>query len=279
MISINGQIADQLTVSDRAFQYGDGCFTTMAYVNGQLSLWSQHLARLQADCQRLAIAFTQWTALEQALHTVLVQVTEANAVIKVVITRGQGGRGYSPLGVSAPSFVISSHPFPSHYADWQQLGINLAHCPLTLAKQPLLAGLKHLNRLEQVLIKQAMAVYDEEDALVCDTDGVIVESSAANVFWLQDGQWYTPSLSDCGVAGVMRQQVIKLLASRHEQVLEVRQMLNASFNADEMFICNALMGVVPVRSLVSRQLAQHWQFDTAVTGQLQHDLTHYCAPL
>ena len=277
MIIINGQFQDKVDVTERAVQYGDGCFTTMTFAEGKLQLWPQHLARLQNNCQRLAIEFTQWQAIEESACTLIAKAPLASGVIKVLISRGTGGRGYSPLNVSAPSYIVSCHDLPAHYSAWQQQGISLGLSPVKLARQPLLAGIKHLNRLEQVLVKQALDLTEFDDALVCDTNDNIIEASAANVFWLHQGQWFTPSLTESGVSGVMRNAICRFLESKSQAVKEINLKMTADFSAQEMFICNALMAVVPVTKLSAPSLNRQWSFASNKVAQLQCDLTQLLA--
>lgn len=272
MIIINGQFESLLDVRDRGFQYGDGCFTTLRFKSGCLQLWPFHLSRLQDNCKRLAIDFDQWTTLKPSADTLIKQAKLESGVIKIMITRGRGGRGYSPKDVIQPSSVISIHALPDHYEKWQETGITLGLSPIKLAVQPLLAGIKHCNRLEQVLVKKALDETDFEDVLVCDTQNYIIESSAGNVFWFSQGQWFTPSLVTSGVEGVMRNFICQLLTSKKQKVIEIQQKLTLDFIPEEMFICNALMQVVAVKGVLSDVLALNLQFSCERVRQLQKQL-------
>ena len=177
---VNGRQQQHINIADRAFLYGDGCFTTMAFRNGHIEFFSAHIERLKLACKKLYINFDRWSELERCIIGSL--NPKVDCVVKVMITRGEGGRGYSPEGAVNPSFIITLHTIPSHYSVWQTDGIKLTISPITLACQPLLAGIKHLNRLEQVLVKQALAETDYDDAVVCDTQQKIIESSVGNLF-------------------------------------------------------------------------------------------------
>jgi 4-amino-4-deoxychorismate lyase len=271
LIIVNGQIQNHITVADRSLHYGDGCFTTLGFTQGKLHAWPLHLARLQNNCQRLGIDFGQWQALENDIKQMLIQVTaeQSKGVLKIIITRGQGGRGYSPSGAQNPTYIISTHDFPTHYTQWQNHGIDLTISAIKLGKQPLLAGIKHLNRLEQVLVKQELEKTSFDDAIVCSSDNEIIESSAGNIFWLQDEQWFTPYLNECGVEGVMRNQICDVLRKNAQQVKQIEQKLSADFCAQEMFICNSLMEIVPVRSLQLSDAKQPLQFSSIQVKILQ----------
>ncbi|WP_158968816.1 aminodeoxychorismate lyase [Paraglaciecola sp. L3A3] len=248
---VNGQYQTEIAIADRGLQYGDGCFTTIAYRHGCLEFYDAHIQRLKKACRILYIDFTAWAKLTQSIKDSLNDVSsEVNAlVIKIIITRGEGGRGYSPAGSNNANFIITHHPYPEFYSQWKNTGLPLTVSPILLAKQPILAGIKHLNRLEQVLVKKALLSTSFDDALVCDTDGVIIESSMANIFWKENHQWYTPNLSGSGVEGVMRNQVLAVLHDNDIEVNIVSQRPSDLLNIEEMFICNCLMGLVPVSCL------------------------------
>jgi 4-amino-4-deoxychorismate lyase len=269
---VNGQQLQHIAIADRALQYGDGCFTTMAFRNARLEFFGNHIDRLKLACKTLHIDFDKWVELECCVFNVL--KTSDDCVVKVMITRGVGGRGYSPEGAENPNFIISLHTIPSHYLFWQIEGIKLTTSSITLACQPLLAGIKHLNRLEQVLVKQALSKTGYDDAIVCDTNHKVIETSAGNLFWCKDNVWYSPDLSDSGVEGVMRNRVLTVM---HENGLEcqiVKQAVSVLFSAQEMFVCNSLMMLVPVVSLFNPMTQQHKNFMVEETKKLQHDIQH-----
>ena len=265
---VNGRQQQHITIADRAFQYGDGCFTTMAYRNGHLEFFDAHIERLKFACKTLHIDFDKWSELESCIVDPLQSNTEY--VVKVMITRGEGGRGYSPEGALNPNFIISHHSIPSHYTLWQTKGITLTISPITLANQPLLAGIKHLNRLEQVLVKHALAQTKYDDAVVCDTQQQIIETSVANLFWYKDNVWFTADLSGSGVEGVMRNQILAIMQQNGMQCQVVKQDVSILFSAQELFVCNSLMFVVPVLSLFNPNNQQSKDYVVEQTKQLQH---------
>lgn len=244
---VNGQQTTQINIADRATQYGDGCFTTMAVDFGDVAHWEAHLTRLKNSCDRLYIAFERWDELRHWVFELAHNYQ--SCVIKVMISRGEGGRGYGIAGTGNPSYIITRHDMPAHYSTWRNNGIELNVSTITLAKQPLLAGLKHLNRLEQVLVKRELEQDAFHDCIVMDTDNLIVETSAGNLFWHKDDTWFTPSLSYSGVEGVMRNHVIELFKAMGSQILECRNSLDILQQASEVFVCNSLMGVVPVNAI------------------------------
>lgn len=244
---VNGRQQEHIEIADRAFQYGDGCFTTMAFRNSQLEFFDAHIERLKFASKTLYLDFNKWS--ELAICIVDSLKSKTDCVVKVMITRGQGGRGYNPEGAVNPSYIITHHAIPAEYKLWQNKGINLTISPITLANQPLLAGIKHLNRLEQVLVKHALSQTSYVDAVVCDSQHNIVESSAGNVFWFKDNVWYTADLSCSGVEGVMRNQIIAIMQEQGLECQVVKHNVNTLFNAQQLFVCNCLMQLVPVLSL------------------------------
>lgn len=250
MFLINGVCQDSLAVNDRAIQFGDGCFTTACVVQGDIQLLKAHLARLREACERLFIPFTGWEMLEAEFHQLA--ANRASAVIKAIVSRGGGGRGYSPTACCSPSRILSVSDYPTVYAHWRESGISLTLSPVRLGRNPCLAGIKHLNRLEQVLIRRHLEQSGADDALVLDSDGWVTECCAANLFWCKGKQVFTPYVDQAGVNGLMRQHIMACLRRSDWQFCEVRETMNALINADEVFICNTLMPIIPVRALHNR---------------------------
>ena len=244
------QVTDYYRIDDRVANYGDGCFTTMAVVDGRVALLERHVQRLLDNTQRLYIS-VDVDEVRAAITQRARQVSQPKAVLKLLISAGNGGRGYARTAEQSAHFVFSEHAFPAQYVSWLEQGISLGMAKSQLAKQPLLAGIKHCNRLEQVLIKHEASQYTCDDIVVCDTDNCIVEASAANIFWLSEGTWFTPSLEYSGVAGVMRSFLLEHLTAQGYKVVVGRFHRSAITHAESVFICNALMQVMPVVTLVT----------------------------
>lgn len=264
---VNGQQQQNIDIADRAFQYGDGCFTTIAFRNSQLEFFDAHIQRLKLACKTLYINFGKWSELKKSIFDALVSTDDC--VVKVIISRGKGGRGYSPEGAINPTFVISHHPIPLHYPLWQSKGIALTVSPIKLACQPLLAGIKHLNRLEQVLVKHALAQTGYDDVIVCDIHDKIIESSIGNLFWYRNDMWYTPDLVESGVEGVMRNHILSVMAENGLNYEVVKHEVSVLFDAQELFVCNSLMILVPVMNLFNPISQQNKNYLVEQTNQLQ----------
>ena len=249
MFLINGCEQNMLAASDRATQFGDGCFTTACIIDGEIPLFAAHLERLQDACQKLLISFENWSELQNEMK--MLAKGHVRGVLKVIISRGSGGRGYSGKSCHSATRILSVSAWPVHYDRWRQDGIMLALSPVRLGRNPRLAGLKHLNRLEQVLIR----------SLVLDSEGWVTECCAANLFWRKGDVVYTPRLDQAGVNGIMRQFCIRMLAQSPFSIVEVYAGLEEVMQADEIVVCNALMPIIPVRACGDTLLSSRLLFD------------------
>jgi 4-amino-4-deoxychorismate lyase len=247
--SINGQIQNVLSITDRAFSYGDGVFTTAKISQGKVELLPFHIKRLVDSCQQLTIPLTH---IEQIINEVQDVAQQFSlAVLKIIISAGQGGRGYSRKGITQSNVIISVHDIPQHYATWPKHGITLGDSEFQLGLNPMLKGLKHLNRLEQVLIRAELDERLEDDLVVCDINGHVIEASSSNIFWLKDDKVFTPKLTDSGVYGLIRQQLLTCL----DDIDIVTMDSSALTEATSIFICNCVMGIVPIKQYHNRALA------------------------
>jgi len=247
---INGDSAETISVRDRGLSYGDGLFTTMLVVKGRCCVMHKHLKRLQDGIKLLGIAQIDFAALIEQLTNLADSLS--HGVIKVVITRGEGARGYSSVGCDQPTVIVTSSLLPPHYATLREQGINVGVSTIPLGLNPVTAGLKHLNRLEQVLVRQQIDQEQWDDAIVLDCQGYIVESNLANIFWLKEGTLYTPSLKLAGVEGVMRDFIIEKATELGYDIAIDRYRLGSVMEADEIFVSNSLMQMVPIVMIEER---------------------------
>ncbi len=244
---VNGLAQESIDARDRAVQFGDGCFTTARVLHGSMLRPQAHLQRLQQACERLRIVGVDWQLLAQEITAIASTIDDG--VLKVIITRGSGGRGYSASGCQQPARIISLSAWPAHYLRLRQTGVRLALSTVRLGKNPLLAGIKHLNRLEQVMIRTELEQTAADEALVLDSDGMLVECCAANLFWRVGKQVFTPDLSASGVNGIQRQQVMQQVIALGYTLSEVRQGYEVLADAEEVLITNALMPILPVSQI------------------------------
>jgi len=242
---INGIVSQNIDATDRGLAYGDGLFSTIKIEHGEVIDWSLHLQRLKDGAARLFFPEVDWDLLQTEVFNTAQSVAEhAHHVLKVMLTRGSGGRGYSAAGCEQTVRVISLSAFPDQYLDWQKTGIEIVQCQSQLGRNRQLAGLKSLARLEQVLIKQELLKLKAVEGLVCDELGHVIEACSANLFIYLAGQWVTPRLNYSGVAGVMRARILQLA---NIKVIEKEITLADINQASCLCLTNALMGVVAVR--------------------------------
>jgi len=246
MVLVNGKPADSINTSDRGLNYGDGLFETMVVVDGRVRFFDEHLTRLQEGCQRLAIPMPRTDAIAADLATLVAAQSEAAFVFKVLLTRGLSGRGYLPSKESTTTRVSSRHKLPPDLSELWQNGLVVHVCKARLAINPILAGLKHTNRLEQVLgsIERVDTQYNE--GLMLSTENLVVEGTKSNIFWRTGGEFFTPSLENSGVAGVSRAKVIELLEDDKQKVNIGDYSLAEVHSADLVFMTNSTMLVAQV---------------------------------
>lgn len=245
---IDGRPHAELGVWDRGLHYGDGVFETIAVYAGTLPLWPRHRDRLLRGCARLGIAGVD-PELLYAEAAALAQGRE-RAVIKLIVTRGAGGRGYrppAPAEAPPPTRVLLRYPWPDYPERWRDEGVAVRVCTTRLSNNPLLAGIKHLNRLEQVLARREWYDPAIAEGLMCDQAGQLVEATQSNVFVVREGRLLTPPLVDAGVEGVMRGLVIEQAPAWCGLAVEESVLALADLaRADEIFLSNAVAGIWPV---------------------------------
>jgi len=254
--TLNGEVTNRLSIEDRGTQYGDGLFETVAIRSGEPRFWELHMARLALGCERLAIDAPSATALHDELNRVLDlnTVDPAFAVAKIIVTAGQGPRGYRrPSGMTSTVAVgvFPSRPRPVEaYRD----GVAVTVCQTRLAQQPQFAGIKTLNRLEQVIAQSEQQVADVADGLMLDTDDRLICGTMSNVFVVNEKTVVAPAITRCGVAGTMRRKVMELVDT-NAMDFEVRDVPVDELNdCDEIFLSNSQFGVLPVTKCGKRRL-------------------------
>lgn len=243
------ELSEQLEISkQRCFMYGDGHFTTAKVKSGTIEHLALHLARLKTAHKQLKMNPLLWAKLESTMID-MAQPYQL-AVIKVQISRGQGVRGYGQTKTASPAIFISINALNTDFEQSATQSIELPLLTTQVAIQPLLAGIKHCNRLEQVLIANELEMNGFEDGLVLDLTGNVIETSKANIFCYQGGQWVTPDLSNSGVAGVMREYILQQTDVNVTRL----DFANTIANTQAAFICNSLVGIKPVSVLAGKEL-------------------------
>jgi len=247
MLLLNGESRHCIEVSDRGLHYGDGVFETVAVANGKPLFFQRHLQRLLLGCQTLLIPCPDFSLLEAEARQLSANADQA--VLKLIVTRGSGGRGYRQPPEISPTRLLSLYPYPAYSQDFQEIGVKLRFCDKRLAINPDLARIKHLNRLEQVLARAEWQGDDIQEGLMLDSEQRVVEGTMSNLFWVKDGVLHTPLLDQCGIAGIVRALLIELAQSAGIKVVEDRVDRKELMAADELFVTNSVIGIWPVKQL------------------------------
>jgi 4-amino-4-deoxychorismate lyase len=243
---IDGVPGTALPADDRGLQYGDGVFETVLVRGRRARFLEAHLARLSSGCARLGIA-GNFLALLRAEIDAAVAMAPPLAILKIIVTRGTSRRrGYAPQGDETARRIVSLWPAPAREAAlWEGVEVRVAN--IRLGENPALAGIKHLNRLENVLAAAESGASAVFESLLLDSSGNLVSGAMSNVFIVRAGAVATPLIDRCGVAGVMRGIVLRECAALGIAIAEQRLTLEDLYSASEAFITNARIGVVPVR--------------------------------
>lgn len=240
---VDGQPADAVPLKDRGLAYGDGLFETLAVKAGQPVLLDRHLQRLDEGCRRLALVADQALIRNELLAYA---AALGDGVLKLILTRGDSLRGYGVNAGAPVRRILQGSPPATYPPAHGSSGVRLFPCATRLSEQPLLAGLKHLNRLEQVLARAEWQDADHAEGLMLDMSGRVIEGVFSNLFLVDNGQLLTADLSRCGVAGVMRAELL----ARAEALGLVTTVTDISLaqlqRADEVFVCNSVYGIWPV---------------------------------
>lgn len=263
---VNGRPGGVLSPLERGLHYGDGLFETLACVGGQPRFLDLHLERLRTGCARLGIEFPA----PQELRREILEAAAAagRSIVKVLLTRGPAvARGYGTTGAERPTRLTLRYGWEEEDQQLAAEGVRVRTAALRLAENPVLAGLKHLNRLEQVLARREAGAAGFAEALMFSSGGRLISGIMSNVFLVADGTLRTPLLDRCGVAGIMRQVVLREAAragiAAVEAALEGADLARTS----ELFLTSAVIGLRPVRELDGRTLRPG-----AVTRELQRRL-------
>ena len=256
---LDGRPAAALPFSDRGLRYGDGLFETLRVAAGEPVWWDLHMARLARGCAALGIAVPAQQALADEARALS---QGEDGVLRLLVTRGDGPRGYAPAGGDARRLLLFDPGLPAPRAPLQ-----VGWGTLALGVQPRLAGCKHLNRLEQVLAAQECAAAGLDELLLLDSAGAVTSGIAGNLFVVRAGQLLTPLLDRCGVAGTCRAWLLSQCA------VQVARLSRADVEAaDELFLCNSLRGILPVARLAGRAFDAPGAVTAALMARLAREV-------
>ena len=240
---VNGLPCDVISIADRGLLYGDGVFETILCEGGRPILLAGHTQRLENGCKRLGLA-------KQDLPTILSDIREVakqdDCVIKVIVTRGVRNRGYAfNKQDNASVRIVYRDDVPDIALDNYRQGIQLTKCDYPLPDNTKLAGIKHLNRLDQVMARNEWDSEFQEGVMLA-SDGRVVEGTMSNIFIESNQQWITPALERSGILGVMRQWIMRNSYHAEMECIEKDIQLPELQNAQSIFVCNSVIGIWPV---------------------------------
>jgi len=249
-ILVDGREGERIDPLDRGLHYGDGLFETIAVLDGRPRLLEWHLERLCEGARRLGFPAPD---LGQLRNEIAAASIDPRCVVKLILTRGSGERGYRPARQVLPRRIVVAGDWPIRSAS-RAAGARVGWCRTSLGRNPLLAGLKHLNRLEQVMARTEWDDGVMDEGLMCDDRGCVISATQANLFAKLGGRWTTPRLDECGVAGVMRRAFCAWQAEQGTPV-EVRALARADVEfAPALLLTSALLGAWPVCELAGQPL-------------------------
>ena len=257
---INGITSNYLTINDRSIHYGDGLFETILCHNNKLYYWPQHFQRLQTSAEKLKIACPQEHLLLDDIAKLLDKNesgsnSEAACAIKIIVSRGAGERGYQFSKNTAASRIVLLSAVEAGHSSLlsnQLLSGELFICKQQVSINENLAGIKHLNRLENVLARNEWndkAKNNVIDGLMLNANQHVIEGTMSNLFAIKDKQLFTPCLSLSGINGIMRGVIIELAEKSNIKTSAINLTLDDLSSMDELFISNSLIAMKAVTKL------------------------------
>ena len=247
---VNGKSVSHISVEDRGLLYGDGLFETILCEQGQPVLFDEHIRRLQKGCKKLHICIPD----KDLIHSELLECAQqSNCVIKIIITRGVRPRGYQyDPNDQTSTRVVYRNELTDIPLQYYSSGIRLHLCRHRLPDNVELAGLKHLNRLDQVIASSEWT-QEFEEGITLDQRDYVIEGTMSNVFFESEGKWITPKLDSAGVEGIMRNFILQNASEFSMQCEQSTVTLQQLDNADAIFVCNSVIGVWPVKEFHSKK--------------------------
>ena len=242
-VLVDGVPSSSISALDRGLAFGDGVFRTLAVRGGRPLNWPWHVRRLAADCRTLRLEAPD----EERLLREVVQLAPGDATVKIILTRGAATRGYA-ITPGRQTRIVAAFPPVVHPPEAARDGVRVRRCQLVLSEQPRLAGVKTLNRLENVLARSEWHDAGVAEGLLGDRHGNVIEGVACNLFVVHGAEVATPRLERCGVVGAQRERVREWLP-----VIERDITWDELEGADEVFLTNSLIGAWPVRAFHERQ--------------------------
>ena len=245
---INGKEQSNISIFNRNFQYGDGLFETCVVNNNQILFWEKHLSRLDIGCRKLKIKNIEEEIWLKDIKKALSLTSKKNCVLKLILSRGNSQRGYSYPDDILPVRVVIVSEMKNVQA---KESFSLEYASSGYHSNPNLAGIKHCNRIEQILARSSLK---RDEAIMLDENQNIISVTQGNIYFIFGQSLVTPKLDRCGVIGSRRSLILELAESIELNVEEGNVSMNDAKKADEAFISNSIMGIQSVNSIEEYQL-------------------------
>lgn len=273
----NGRVIDSVPVDDRGLQYGDGLFETIAIRASQPRLWPFHADRLQTGADRMGIVIPHadelYSWLEYAISNT---VRSTSGIAKLIVTRGAGERGYRYSANMPPRIIVGIFESDGHpRRNWTD-GVEVRVCSTRLGSQPALAGVKSLNRLDQVLARNEWQDHSIAEGLMLDADNNVVCGTMSNVFFVSGANLVTPAIVSSGVCGVMRRHILALTEKCGISASVEPVSVSSIPKFSEIFLSNSQIGLWPVRQCEQAQLSAPGPVTRELMSQLLHSGIEEC---
>ncbi len=260
IVLINGKKQSKLSVFDRSVQFGDGLFETCVVKDRKILFWSEHFSRLERGRKKLKInevGSGQW--LKDIAKAISISKLD-NAVVKIILSRGESLRGYGFDEKITPTRIVIISSLPEKVPDEYALTL----CKSGYATNQILSGIKHCNRLEQVLARSDMSA---DECIMLDENGHVISTTQANIFAIKSNVILTPALDECGIEGTRREVILKIARELGMQVDVCSLSVSELLESDEVFIANSVIGIKSVSKINQQQFDQH-----VTTEKVKHAL-------
>ncbi|MDQ1237296.1 MAG: aminodeoxychorismate lyase [Wigglesworthia glossinidia] len=256
---INGIETDKISIVNRSLQFGDGFFTTFPCLNGKIQFLKNHFQRLFLSEKKLLFKRINFSALYAEVK--FASKCISSGIIKIIIIRGNSVRGYKTSQCAEPVRIIILTENYLNFKKIKKKGANLYYSPIKIPRNPLLSGIKHNNKIEQILASIHLEKSKKDEAIILDRKGFIVECCACNIFWRKNNFVFTPSLKYCGVPGIIRKKIINILPKLGYKVIISFFKRHDVILAEEVFITNSIISIIPVRIIDNQHFYKRTLFN------------------
>jgi aminodeoxychorismate lyase len=251
VVLINGEEQDKISIFNRNMQYGDGLFETCVAMDNQILFWPRHFSRLEIGCEKLNINKIDEGLWLSDIKKAFELSSKKNCIVKLILSRGNSLRGYGYKDDIEPVRVVIVSEMPQPLIN---KNFSLEYSKSGYHSNPQLAGIKHCNRLEQILARTNLS---SNEAIMLDEKENIISVTQGNIYFIFGNKLLTPKLDRCGVVGSRRLLILGLAMSLKMEALESNITLNQAQKADEVFISNSVIGIQPVHSIESHNLGRN----------------------